>query len=172
MTAMPIPLEAGRATCADPQHLPLVDAAFEQPGGPEAQQMKHTLCRHCPIAHECITWAMTHAEAGIWGGTSPKARTIHGAPNQLPTVPDYLHRGRTEGIPAEPWRRKKPAPRKSPGPRIHNTTPSQAATRCAQLGVRERDVKRWAYDQGLVTTIKGRVALTPVEQYAAAHQDP
>lgn len=167
MTAMPVPLDAGRATCSDPVHLPLVDAAFDKPGGPEAQEMKRTLCRECPVAAQCFAWAMTHAEAGVWGASSPKLRTIHGAPNKLEPVPDYLHRGRTEGVPAQPWRRKSGRRGPDTGPR----TPNAGATRCAELGVREADVKRWAYEQGLARTIKGRASLAHVEAWAAAHQD-
>ena len=80
MTAMPIPLDAGQAMCADPDLLPLVDAATAKPGGPEARKMKRVLCANCPVSTLCATWAMEHGEAGIWGGTSPKARTMRGAP--------------------------------------------------------------------------------------------
>lgn len=72
--------EGPRAACAAPEHLPLVDAAFARPGGPAAQRMKATLCTRCPIGEQCLAWAMTWREDGIWGGTGPKARTQHGAP--------------------------------------------------------------------------------------------
>jgi hypothetical protein len=169
MTAIPITLDTGRAACNDPAHLPLVDAAFAKPGGTAAQEMKRTLCRTCPVAQDCFEWGMTHAEVGIWGGLSPNARTRAGAPNHLPVVPDYLHRGRTEGIPAEQWRRKTTTPRAKPtGPR----QPSPAAALCAQLGIRESDARRWAHEQGLVASNKGRVSLATVQQYAAAHPGP
>lgn len=71
---MPVSLDQGRAACAD--HLDLVDAAAEKPGGPEARQMKRELCRTCPVLQACGLWAYTHVEpAGIWAGTSPKQRT-------------------------------------------------------------------------------------------------
>jgi hypothetical protein len=93
MTAMPIPLDAGRAMCAHPDFLPLVDAATDKPGGPAAQKMKDVLCRHCPVADLCHSWAMTHPEVGIWGGTSPKTRTQRGAPSASACVTP-LHRRR------------------------------------------------------------------------------
>lgn len=74
--------EGPRPNCAAPEHLALVDAAFERPGGPDAQRMKRDLCARCPIGEQCLAWAMLWREDGIWGGTSPKARTQHGAPPQ------------------------------------------------------------------------------------------
>lgn len=139
---MPIPLELGRAACAEPEHLPLVDAAFAKPGGPEAQEMKRTLCRHCPVLEACATWAMTHPEHGIWGATSPKYRTRHAAPSTRTATPQT----RT------PYR------------------PTAAATRCAELGIRESDVRRWAHEQGMVTTTRGRASIGHVEAWAAAHR--
>lgn len=163
---MPVTLEQGRATCSEPQHLPLVDAAFAKPGGPEAQEMKRTLCRTCPVAEHCLAWAMTHGEAGVWAGTSPNLRGRRGAPRALPVVPDYLHRGGREGgTPAEQWRRDQRKPAKI-GKRQQNA----AATRCAELGVREADIRRWAYEHGLATSNKGRASLAHVEAWAAAHQ--
>lgn len=159
MRTMPVPLEVGRAVCADPEHLPLVDAAAAKPGGPAAQEMKARLCRHCPVNQTCGAWAMTHAEAGIWGGTSPGWRGKRGAPRGLTPV----QHTRTEGVPAEPWRRRQPKP--------SNRKTEANALRLAELGVTGAQVKRWAHEQGLVRTISGRVALATIEAYAAAHQD-
>ena len=142
---MPIPLDAGRAACSDPSVLPLVDVAFAKPGGPEAQQMKQRLCRNCPIIESCFAWAMTHGEAGIWGGLSPQVRAQRGAPRTLPGVPRSLYAG-IEGK--------------------HTST----VNRLTELGVTAGEVKRWAYKQGLTRTVKGRVALATVEAWAAAHQ--
>lgn len=77
-----MPRDAGRAACSDPAHLPLVDAAFARPGGPEARSMARNLCRTCPVAEACFAWAIAHPEAGVWAGTSPKLRTLHGAPSE------------------------------------------------------------------------------------------
>ena len=165
MKTMPVTLEQGQAACSDPQHLPLVDAAFAKPGGPEAQQMKRTLCRGCPVAEHCLAWGMAHGEAGIWGGLSPRIRGAHGAPRTLPVVPDYLHRSGREGVPAQPWRRGQTEPTTA-GKRQQNA----AATRCAELGVRESVVRRWAYEQGLTTSNRGRASLAHVEAWATAHQ--
>lgn len=143
MKTMPVSPEVGQAACSDPQHLPLVDAAFGKPGGPEAQEMKRTLCRACPVAEQCLAWAMTHGEAGVWGGTSPKFRTIRDAP----TIAGDNTAGHRKAY-----------------------QPSRAEILCRELGVRGTAVKRWAYKQGLTTSIKGRVALVHVEAWAAAHK--
>lgn len=58
------------AACAD--RLDLVDAAFKHPG--RADELRK-LCRRCPIAAACLDHAMSQREAGVWGGTSPNART-------------------------------------------------------------------------------------------------
>ena len=149
---MPIPHTVGRAVCADPQHLPLVDAAHAKPGGPEAQEMKR-LCRTCPVIETCFTWAMTHAETGVWGGVSPRVRSDHGAPKRLATVSDA-------------FRRQSPTPGQ---PRDTSGYKTSATTlRLAELGVTEGAVKRWAHEHGLARTLKGRASLAQVEAYARA----
>ena len=77
----PVQIDAPRVPCSRPEHLPLVDLAFERPGGPAAQQMKAELCAGCPIGERCLAWAMTWREDGIWGGVGPNLRTRHGAPS-------------------------------------------------------------------------------------------
>jgi len=67
-----------RPACADPLHLGLVDAAFTRPGGPAADLMREQLCSTCPAASACLQEAMERGEWGVWGGTSPHARTRHG----------------------------------------------------------------------------------------------
>lgn len=33
------------------------------------------ICDHCPIVHDCLTWAITKPEKyGVWGGTTEKDR--------------------------------------------------------------------------------------------------
>jgi len=78
--AFPVQLDGPRGHCSKPEHLPLVDAAFARPGGPEAQRMKRDLCTGCPIGEQCLAWAMTSREEGIWDGVGPNGRTRHGAP--------------------------------------------------------------------------------------------
>lgn len=56
-------------------HLDLVDEAFRRPGGEAAQLLKAICCRGCPVARQCFNEAMANREHGIWGSTSPKART-------------------------------------------------------------------------------------------------
>lgn len=71
---LPISPEVGRAVCAEPEHLPLVDAAHLRPGGPAARAMAKQLCAPCPVQALCLEWAMAHAEIGVWAGTSPNKR--------------------------------------------------------------------------------------------------
>lgn len=70
-----------RAECRDAP-LPMVDEAFRRPGGPAAQRFKARYCQQCPVAAACLGEAMssTRHEFGVWGSTSPKWRTEHGAP--------------------------------------------------------------------------------------------
>lgn len=168
MSVMPVTLEQGKAACSDPLHLPLVDAAHAKPGGPEAQRMKRELCGVCPVFDHCLDWAMTHGEIGVWAATSPNLRGRHGAPRTLPPTPAYLHHGR-EGVPLQEWRRKAQAHTpKTRGAKAGK--PNATVTRLAQLGVTGGQVKAWALEQGMVRTIKGRVALATVEAYASQHQ--
>lgn len=67
-----------RPACADPIHLPLVDAAFKRPGGPAGDLMRERLCSTCPAFSQCLSEAMERGEWGIWAGTSPHTRTRHG----------------------------------------------------------------------------------------------
>jgi hypothetical protein len=78
--AFPVKPDGPRANCSKPELLPLVDAAHARPGGPAAQEMKATVCPGCPIGTACLAWAMLWREDGIWGGVSPKTRTMRGAP--------------------------------------------------------------------------------------------
>lgn len=71
---------AERAACSDPAALPLIDAAFDRSGGPEAKELRNRYCVHCPIGGMCLGQAMTHGEWGPWGGTSRGLRTSRGAP--------------------------------------------------------------------------------------------
>lgn len=32
------------------------------------------MCRTCPVAPECLAWALAHELGGVWGGASPKER--------------------------------------------------------------------------------------------------
>ena len=32
------------------------------------------ICSGCPIAVECLTWAIANEDFGIWGGTTPSER--------------------------------------------------------------------------------------------------
>lgn len=32
------------------------------------------LCGECPVRRECLSWALNHAEVGVWGGTDDNER--------------------------------------------------------------------------------------------------
>lgn len=81
--AFPAGQDKPRGNCAAPEHLPLVDAAFERPGGEAGDLMRETLCKGCPAGHQCLAWAMAHREYGMWGGTSANGRTRHGGPPKV-----------------------------------------------------------------------------------------
>lgn len=79
MRARPLNGESPKAACAD--SLDLVDAAYDSPGSSKATMLKRLCLGGCPIATECLTFAMTSErhEWGIWGATGPNLRTNHGA---------------------------------------------------------------------------------------------
>lgn len=72
-----------RPACTKPEHLPLVDAAFDKPGGPAGDLMRKALCTGCPAFDACLTEAMTSGEWGMWAGTTGNARTRAGAPKPI-----------------------------------------------------------------------------------------
>lgn len=45
------------------------------------------ICEGCPIRRECLQWALTHAETGIWGGLTEAERSAaqrrHGLPRRV-----------------------------------------------------------------------------------------
>jgi hypothetical protein len=65
----------GRAACADPALLPLIDFVFDHPKSAEAYEVGNTLCRRCSVAEQCLSWAVSNDEPGFWGGTAPHARS-------------------------------------------------------------------------------------------------
>jgi hypothetical protein len=40
----------------------------------EAMIIKTSFCARCPIAHECLQFALTYNEQGIWGNTTDDER--------------------------------------------------------------------------------------------------
>ena len=49
------------------------------------------ICATCPVRPECFTWAMTHYEKGVWGGTSDKQRAAIRSGHRPP--PDWAADG-------------------------------------------------------------------------------
>ena len=33
------------------------------------------VCLRCPVIRECLSWALTHDEPGVWAATTPADRT-------------------------------------------------------------------------------------------------
>lgn len=44
--------------------------------GPVLRQITDAkaVCRRCPVAGECLEWALRRGEVGIWGGTTEEER--------------------------------------------------------------------------------------------------
>lgn len=85
MLTYPLPLDSPTPPCADPAALPVVDAAYARPGGPEGRYMAREICGPCPVSTACLAHAMRYREEGVWGGTTPTARTRSGAPGSRET---------------------------------------------------------------------------------------
>jgi len=39
-----------------------------------AIEQARTLCRDCPVQADCLAWAVTHNEQGVWAGTTEQQR--------------------------------------------------------------------------------------------------
>jgi WhiB family redox-sensing transcriptional regulator len=39
-------------------------------------QVAKDICSECPIAVQCLTWAIKKENFGIWGGTTPEEREV------------------------------------------------------------------------------------------------
>lgn len=48
------------------------DLWFPETGGNAA--LARRICSTCPVAADCLQYAVEHNEQGIWGGTSAKTR--------------------------------------------------------------------------------------------------
>lgn len=73
-----------RAECKDAP-LSLVDAVFHGSG---TGFFRDHYCKYCPVIDLCLAEAMETGEAGVWGGTTANARTLHGSPNYRHARPD------------------------------------------------------------------------------------
>lgn len=75
MTTVAALKDASKA-CADTD--PEVFFPDLQPLSPKARaravEQAKSICRGCPLLEPCLTYALTHHEAGIWGGTTEKER--------------------------------------------------------------------------------------------------
>lgn len=37
-------------------------------------EQARSICRRCPVIRECLTWALTHTEHGVWAATTAEER--------------------------------------------------------------------------------------------------
>ena len=72
--------DRGAAACGD--RLDLVDEAYRKPGGPAGVELARHYCPRCPLALDCLSFAMTSRQEGVWGGATPHLRTKHGGPRR------------------------------------------------------------------------------------------
>lgn len=65
---------ACRASSVDPElFFPLSESGL---GASQVAAAK-AVCARCPVAAQCLTWALRSGEAaGIWGGTTPDERRL------------------------------------------------------------------------------------------------
>lgn len=47
---------------------------FPQYDSPSANAPAIEICNRCPLKPECLEWALTHDEEGVWGGTGEADR--------------------------------------------------------------------------------------------------
>lgn len=59
------------AACADTTN---PDAFFADSRQPALIEGARDICRRCPAIRECLSWALTHREWGIWAGTTEEQR--------------------------------------------------------------------------------------------------
>jgi len=83
MTDVEIPTLSRRPPCAlDPELF------FPRSSRDEAQiATAKRVCGDCPVRRECLSFALTHAVHGIWGGTTEAEREAlqraHGLPRRV-----------------------------------------------------------------------------------------
>lgn len=51
-----------------------VDLFCDPDPGPEKTERAYAVCASCVVRSECLEWAMTYREYGIWGGTNDRRR--------------------------------------------------------------------------------------------------
>lgn len=63
-----------------------------------------SICIHCPVADECLAYALAHDEDGIWGGLTPAERSALGRRR----TPKPIQHGTYAGY-KQHWRLRIPA---------------------------------------------------------------
>jgi WhiB family redox-sensing transcriptional regulator len=47
---------------------------FPENGDGKSSRVARAICAQCPVTAECLDWAVTHHEMGVWGGTTEAGR--------------------------------------------------------------------------------------------------
>ncbi|MFC8454219.1 WhiB family transcriptional regulator [Kitasatospora sp. NPDC057223] len=64
-----------RAVCRDEDPELFFPIGNTGPALLQAQEAK-SVCHRCPVMEQCLTWALTTSETGVWGGTSEDERRV------------------------------------------------------------------------------------------------
>lgn len=142
---MTLPIGA-KPLCAAPEHLALVDAAFERAGGPESHELRERVCPGCPVRTGCLLLGNANGEHGIWGGLNTNQRVSAGGRSAHTNGGSYLN---LQGI--DHGRNYRPTDT------VRGSAPA-------------REVRDWARSQGIPTHGRGRPAVAVYEAYLSAHE--
>lgn len=74
MTHVPGFMNKGNASCAEVDPELFFPERGAVTAGQRGIQSAKSICRTCPYTIECLEWALTHNEMGIWGGTTERER--------------------------------------------------------------------------------------------------
>jgi WhiB family redox-sensing transcriptional regulator len=77
------------ATCAGCDEPEL----FHPHGLADADPDALVMCRLCPVAAECLQYALDNGESGVWGGTTDKEREAMGKGTRPPIKPTRCEKG-------------------------------------------------------------------------------
>lgn len=61
----------GNCTNIDPEVM------FPEPGDRAGEAEAKHVCVGCPAAGDCLAWALTGADSGVWGGLTERERRLH-----------------------------------------------------------------------------------------------
>ncbi|MGH8867099.1 MAG: WhiB family transcriptional regulator [Actinomycetes bacterium] len=77
VTPAPYPDFDGTQACVEEATETFFPLGPAHPGEPSVRRLEaqaKRVCAGCPFRRPCLAYALTHSEAGIWGGTTEKER--------------------------------------------------------------------------------------------------